>query len=78
MTHPETSTFGEFAKIARFKASYVTQLKNDNRLVLTDDGKRVRVAESLARIAATKDPSKAGVAARHAAAREISTTSEGE
>jgi hypothetical protein len=70
MTHPDTATFAEFADIARFKRSYVTQLKGDDRLVLTDDGKRVRVAESLERIEATRDPSKAGVVARHAAARQ--------
>lgn len=68
-THPETATFSEFAAIAGFKRSYVPQLKAAGRLVLTEDGKRVRVAESLARIEATKDPSKAGVAARHAASR---------
>lgn len=65
---PETATFAEFARIAGFKPSYVTQLRKDNRLVL-DSNQRVRVAESLARIAETKDPSKIGVAARHAAQR---------
>ncbi|HEX7113208.1 MAG TPA: hypothetical protein VF216_12250 [Mizugakiibacter sp.] len=69
MTQPETATFAEFARLAGFKAPYVTQLKRDGRLVLTDDGKRVCVAESLARIAETRDPSKAAVAARHAEAR---------
>jgi hypothetical protein len=69
VTLPETATLREFAGIARFRPSYVTQLKAEDRLVLTEDGKRVRVAESLARIEATKDPAKIGVAARHAAAR---------
>lgn len=66
---PETATFAEFAAIANFKPSYITQLKGDARLVLTECGKRVRVAQSLERIAETRDPSRAGVAARHAAAR---------
>ena len=66
---PGNMTFAEFARHAGFKASYVTQLKREGRLVLSDDGKAVKVAESLARIHDTRDPSKAGVAARHAAAR---------
>ncbi|MGH8121206.1 MAG: hypothetical protein ACREPT_00355 [Rudaea sp.] len=69
MTHPETASLSEFAGIAKFKPSYITQLKKDDRLVLTPDGKRVRVAESLDRIAATKDPSRIGVVRRHAAER---------
>lgn len=69
MNLPETATFSEFARLARFRPSYVTQLRKDGRLVLTDDSKQVRVAESLARIAATKDPSKIGVVERHAEAR---------
>ncbi len=75
MNLPETASFAEFAGIARVKRSYVTQLKADGRLVLTDDRKRVRVAESLARIEATRDPSKAAVAARHAADRAAADTS---
>lgn len=66
---PEVLTLKEFAALARFQQSYCTQLKREGRLVMTDDGKLVRVAESLARIEATRDPSKAGVAARHADAR---------
>lgn len=59
----------EFARLRGIKPSYVTQLAREGRLVLTDDGKRVKVAESIARIEATRDPSKQGVADRHAAAR---------
>ena len=66
--HPETATFAEFARIAGFKRGYITQLRKDDRLVL--EGRRVRVAESLARIAETSDPSKRGVADRHAQARQ--------
>ncbi len=62
-------SFAEFARHAGFKPSYVTQLKREGRLVLSDDGKAVKAAESLARIQETRDPSKAAVAARHAAAR---------
>jgi len=62
-------SFAEFARHAGFKPSYITQLKREGRLVLTDDGKAVKAAESLARIQETRDPSKAAVAARHAAAR---------
>ncbi len=65
----ETATFAEFAALASYKQSYVRQLRKEGRLVLTEDGKAVRVAESMQLIAATRDPSKAGVAERHAAAR---------
>lgn len=69
MTHPLTATFTEFAAIHGCVKSHVTALRKAGRLVLTDDGKRVRVAESLARIEATRDPAMAAVAARHAAQR---------
>lgn len=69
MKRPETAGFREFATIAGFKPSYITELKKVGRLVLTPDGKRVRVAESLALMADTRDPARAGVAARHAAGR---------
>ncbi len=69
MMQPQTANFREFAAIARFKPSYITQLKAAGRLVLTENGKRIRVAESLALIRDTADPSKAGVVARHAATR---------
>lgn len=65
----QTATFAEFAKLLRVKPSAVTQLKAADRLLLTEDGKRVRVDASLARIRETADPSKAAVAARHAAGR---------
>ncbi|THF61411.1 hypothetical protein E6C76_20225 [Pseudothauera nasutitermitis] len=68
MTHPET-TFKAFAEIIGCRPSYVTELRKSGRLVLTDDGRAVRVAESIARIEATRDPSRAGVAERHAAQR---------
>tara|TARA_R110002049_G_scaffold73666_23_gene190308 strand:+ start:2784 stop:3338 length:555 start_codon:yes stop_codon:yes gene_type:complete len=69
MTAPETVTRTEFALRMGFKPSYVTQLVKDGRLVLTPDGRRVLVAESVARLEATRDPSKKAVADRHAAGR---------
>lgn len=66
-----TATMGlrEFATARGWKPSYVTELKAAGRLVLTADGRKVLVDESLRLIADTSDPAKVGVAARHAAAR---------
>lgn len=58
-----------FAAHLGVRPSYITALKQDGRLVLSEDGKRVRVAESLARIEATRNPARADVADRHAARR---------
>lgn len=66
---PETASFSEFATLAGIRKSYVTQLKHEGRLVLTDDGRAVRVAESLERIKATRDPARIDAVERHAAAR---------
>jgi len=49
--------------------SAVTQLIAAGRIVLSPNGKLVDVAASLARMQATADPSKQGVADRHAATR---------
>ncbi len=67
---PATMGLREFAEHLGCKPGYVTELKRDGRLVLTEDGKRVQVAESLRLIADTRDPSKQGVRDRHAAARK--------
>lgn len=67
--HPPVLGFSAFAKAMGWKPSYVTSLRHAGRLVLTDDNLQVRVPESLQRIADTRDPSKAGVADRHAAGR---------
>jgi len=75
MTAVETMAFREFADHLRVKPGYVTELRKAGRLVLTDDGKRVRVAESLRLIQDSSDPAKAGVAARHASARGEPTAS---
>lgn len=61
-------SFKAFARILDRAPSYVTQLKDAGRLVMTDDGK-VDVDASLALIRDTADPAKDGVRARHAAAR---------
>jgi Spy/CpxP family protein refolding chaperone len=74
-TAPETLGFREFATRYGWKPSYVTELRKAGRLVLTEDGRRVRVAESLRLLEDTRDPSKAGVAARHAAARTAAAPS---
>lgn len=65
----------EFANSRGWKPSYVTQLKQAGRLVLTADKRRVLVAESLRLIKDTADPSKAGVAARHAKTRNSAPAS---
>lgn len=69
MTAPEQLSKRAFADRIGVKPSYVRQLEIDGRLVLTPDGKAVLVAESIARIEATRDPSKQVVAERHAAER---------
>lgn len=69
MTTPETLTPREFAERLGYKPHYGNQLAKDGRLVFAPDGKRVLVAESIARFEATKDPSRQGVADRHAAGR---------
>lgn len=56
------------ARIGR-TPSYITWLKDNNRLVLTLNGKQVDVLATEALILKTADPSKAGVAARHQQAR---------
>jgi phage terminase Nu1 subunit (DNA packaging protein) len=58
----------EFARISGYAKSYVTQLKQDGRLVLNDDGS-IDPDSSIARIAETSDPARTGVAERHAAGR---------
>jgi hypothetical protein len=72
---PGSVSFKAFAHMLGGRSqSYVTELKAAGRLVLTADGKRVRPQESLALIKATADPARAGVAARHEAARAAIAT----
>lgn len=67
-TKEQALSRSEFARHLGVKPSYVTQLGKDDRLVLDADGK-VLVEATKARIRATRDPSHAAVAARHAAER---------
>jgi hypothetical protein len=60
-------TKSQFAKHINVKPGYVTQLQTAGRLVM--EGDKVNVEASVARIEATRDPSKAGVTDRHAKAR---------
>lgn len=62
-------TAKQLAHILGVAPSYITQLKGQGRLVRTGDGKRFLLAESRRLLSETADPGKAGVAARHAAAR---------
>ena len=66
---PNHATLREFCDAQGWRPSYGHQLKREGRLVLHSDGKTVLVQESVARIAATRDPSKQGVADMHAATR---------
>lgn len=57
------------ALLLNCKPSYITELKKLGRLVLAEDGKGYLAAESVALYESTRDPSRAGVSARHAANR---------
>lgn len=61
-----------------YKPHYGNQLAKDGRFVFAPDGKHVLVAESIERFHATKDPSRQGVADRHAAARAKDSQPEAE
>lgn len=63
-------TKSAFAKIYGCGLSYITKLKDLNRLVLSDDGKLVNVEASLRMIESTGDPSKLGVRERWEAYRD--------
>lgn len=78
MTTPTTMSVPEFSEHIGCKRHYGYQLKSEGRLVMAPDGKKVLVAESIARIAATRDPAKQGVADRHAAGRAAAEASSAE
>ena len=61
-------TVPEFSQHLGYGRTYGYQLKKEGRLVLDGNG-MVLVAESIARIEATRDPLRQAVADRHAAAR---------
>lgn len=64
----------EFARLQGVGRARISQLANDGRLVLAENGKDVYVIESLARIEATRDLSKLATVERHAQAREQKKT----
>lgn len=66
---PETATQAEFARLVNRKPGYISQLKTAGVLMMTGDGRRVRVRESLTALEANRNPSFDGVAARHEAER---------
>ena len=59
----------DFARSQGWVPSYVSKLAKENRLVYGPDGKLVDVQKTLALLGKTADPSKAGVAQRHAQTR---------
>jgi hypothetical protein len=63
-----TETLSAFARRLSVRPSYVTKLRQNDRLVMTPDNK-VEVERSLARIEATRDPNRDDVRARHARER---------
>lgn len=65
MTEPLYLSKSAFAARIGKTPSYITWLKNNDRLVMAPDGKQVDVFLSEALIRDTADPSKAGVSARH-------------
>ena len=69
MADSNLMTIPEFSVHLGYGRTYGYQLQKEGRLVMAADGKRVLVSESEARVRATEDPSKQGVASRHAAAR---------
>ncbi|UQS17248.1 terminase small subunit [Pseudomonas sp. HS6] len=65
MTEPSYLSKSAFAARIGRAPSYITWLKNNNRLVLSPNGKLVDVQASEALIRDTADPSKTAVAERH-------------
>lgn len=65
-----TESKSQFAKRIHRAPSYITELIQQGRLVLTPDGKKVMVEESLQRLADTAVQTKPAVAARHEAERK--------
>jgi len=59
-----TATQAEFARLIGVQKSYVTKLKEQGRLVMSDDGKLVDVEASKQRIQQTADPNRDDVSQR--------------
>lgn len=68
-------TVPEFSQHLGYGRTYGYQLKKEGRLVLNSDG-LVLVAESIAKIEASRDPARQAVADRHAAARAMDAAAE--
>lgn len=77
MTNPNTMSIGQFNTHMGYRGRYAYQLAKEGRLVFAPDGKHVLVAESIKRIEATRDPSRQGVADRHAKERGYSVSTQG-
>lgn len=77
MTNSNLMSIGAFNTHMGYKGRYAYQLAKEDRLVFAEDGKHVLVAESIQRIANTKDPSRQGVADRHAKERGYSVSTPG-
>lgn len=70
MTAPGTVVTGKhLAAVLGFKPSYIVELKKQGRVVVAPAGRGYLHAESVALFEETRDPSRAGVVARHAATR---------
>lgn len=59
----------EFAERQGCSPAYVSKLVKEGKIVLTEDGKKVIVDQSLVRMQQSRDPSKVRVAERHARER---------
>lgn len=73
-TGDEIISVREFAVREGYKPNYGHELAKAGRLVMAPDGKNCLARASHERFNASKDPSKQGVADRHAAAREASAS----
>lgn len=73
-TTTNVMSIGQFNTHMGYKGRYAYQLAKEGRLVFAEDGKHVLVSESIRRIAETKDPSRQGVADRHAQERGYSVS----
>lgn len=66
---PELMRKSDFARSQGWVPSYVSKLAKEKRLVYGPDGKLIDVQKTLALLGKTADPSKVGVAERHAQTR---------
>lgn len=76
-TGDEIITVREFAVREGYKPNYGHELAKAGRLVMAPDGKNCLARASHERFNASKDPSKQGVADRHASARAAASDDDG-